>query len=146
VAEVKKTSAKIQWTDGASNGRPILFYAIFARTAGNSSWVRLVRGMIENTANGAGAGVRAALNWCDRQMCGPSRLTDITVASSSNWRACCRLTAPTSLLSPRRIRSDMAPNQRPVRSTTRLRTGPTERPTGSLAEEARLVILLSPGR
>ena len=38
VVNIKMTSATIQWTDGASNGRPIVFYKISARTNWNSTW------------------------------------------------------------------------------------------------------------
>ncbi|XP_026687837.1 contactin-like, partial [Diaphorina citri] len=38
VVEVHKTSATIQWTDGATNGRPITHYKIIARTNWNSTW------------------------------------------------------------------------------------------------------------
>lgn len=38
VVDVQKTSAVVQWTDGASNGRPITHYRIIARTNWNSTW------------------------------------------------------------------------------------------------------------
>ncbi|KAK6620391.1 hypothetical protein RUM44_006792 [Polyplax serrata] len=38
VVSISTTSATIQWTDGASNGRPILRYNVAARTNWNSTW------------------------------------------------------------------------------------------------------------
>lgn len=38
VHEVIKKSVTLRWTDGATNGRPILFYIISARTNWNSEW------------------------------------------------------------------------------------------------------------
>lgn len=42
VMSIKKTSAILQWTDGALNGRPITMYAVSVRTNWNRTWVRLV--------------------------------------------------------------------------------------------------------
>uniref|UniRef100_A0A1B6CPI8 Contactin n=1 Tax=Clastoptera arizonana TaxID=38151 RepID=A0A1B6CPI8_9HEMI len=41
VFEVKKNSAIVQWTDGASNGRPILHYTVMGRTNWNSTWFNI---------------------------------------------------------------------------------------------------------
>lgn len=38
VASVIKTSATLQWTDGAFNGRPITMYTVSARTNWNQTW------------------------------------------------------------------------------------------------------------
>lgn len=38
VVNIRTTSATIQWTDGASNGRPIVYYLVAARTNWNSAW------------------------------------------------------------------------------------------------------------
>ncbi|KAL0268356.1 UNVERIFIED_CONTAM: hypothetical protein PYX00_010329 [Menopon gallinae] len=46
VAKISMQSATIQWTDGASNGRPISFYKISARTNWNSTWDNIT-GIIE---------------------------------------------------------------------------------------------------
>lgn len=42
--EVIKTSAKLQWTDGAQNGRPITRYTVSARTHLNSTWFIMATG------------------------------------------------------------------------------------------------------
>lgn len=41
VVEVKKKSAIIRWTDGASNGRPINRYLISGRTNWNNTWINI---------------------------------------------------------------------------------------------------------
>lgn len=41
VVDVKKTSATIQWTDGAPNGQPIYVYIISARTTYNDTWLNI---------------------------------------------------------------------------------------------------------
>jgi hypothetical protein len=41
VVEVKKTSAIIRWTDGASNGRAIDRYLISGRTNWNNTWINI---------------------------------------------------------------------------------------------------------
>ncbi|XP_049844901.1 contactin [Schistocerca gregaria] len=41
VTDIKKTSATIQWTDGATNGNPILHYTISGRTRWNNTWMNL---------------------------------------------------------------------------------------------------------
>lgn len=41
VVEVHKTSATVQWTDGATNGRPITHYKIIARTNWNNTWFKV---------------------------------------------------------------------------------------------------------
>lgn len=42
--EVVKTSAKLQWTDGATNGRQIIRYIVYARTHWNSTWYTIASG------------------------------------------------------------------------------------------------------
>jgi len=42
--EVIKTSAKLQWTDGATNGRQITRYIVIARTYLNSTWFTIATG------------------------------------------------------------------------------------------------------
>lgn len=42
--EVLKTSAKLQWTDGAANGRQITRYIISARSQWNSTWYTIATG------------------------------------------------------------------------------------------------------
>ncbi|CAG0881139.1 unnamed protein product [Darwinula stevensoni] len=42
VTETTAQSARIEWTDGADNGRPIRYYRIEGRTNWNSTWVLLV--------------------------------------------------------------------------------------------------------
>jgi hypothetical protein len=44
VVEVRKTSAIIRWTDGASNGRPISRYLISGRTNWNNTWINITHG------------------------------------------------------------------------------------------------------
>lgn len=44
--EVIKTSAKLQWTDGAPNGRPITRYTVSARTHWNSTWFIMATGKL----------------------------------------------------------------------------------------------------
>jgi len=39
--EVKRTSAIIRWTDGASNGRLINRYMISGRTNWNNTWINI---------------------------------------------------------------------------------------------------------
>lgn len=41
VVAITMSSATLQWTDGASNGRPIVFYKISARTNWNSTWANI---------------------------------------------------------------------------------------------------------
>lgn len=41
VLEVKKTSAIIRWTDGASNGLIINRYLISGRTNWNNTWINI---------------------------------------------------------------------------------------------------------
>lgn len=41
VTNVVKTSVTLQWTDGAFNGRPILFYTISARSRWINEWFNL---------------------------------------------------------------------------------------------------------
>ncbi|XP_049845244.1 contactin-like [Schistocerca gregaria] len=41
VTDIKKTSETIQWTDGATNGNPILHYTISGRTRWNNTWMNL---------------------------------------------------------------------------------------------------------
>lgn len=43
--EVIKTSAKLQWTDGASNGRQITHYIVLARSNWNTTWFTLAKGL-----------------------------------------------------------------------------------------------------
>ncbi|XP_059613760.1 contactin [Phlebotomus argentipes] len=38
VIDIKKTSAVLEWIDGPDNGRPVLFYNIWARTTWNKTW------------------------------------------------------------------------------------------------------------
>ncbi|XP_017779518.1 PREDICTED: contactin-like [Nicrophorus vespilloides] len=45
VIEIQKTSAILQWTDGASNGRPILSYTVFGRTNWNDTWMNITQGL-----------------------------------------------------------------------------------------------------
>ncbi|XP_025417711.1 contactin isoform X2 [Sipha flava] len=44
--EVLKTSAKLQWTDGAANGPPISHYIVYARTAWNSTWFTIATDIV----------------------------------------------------------------------------------------------------
>lgn len=44
--EVLKTSAKLQWTDGATNGRQITNYIVSARTNWNSTWYTIATGKL----------------------------------------------------------------------------------------------------
>ncbi|XP_046406914.1 contactin isoform X2 [Ischnura elegans] len=46
VVDISKTSATIQWTDGASNGRAITKYIISGRTNWNSTWYNVSEGVI----------------------------------------------------------------------------------------------------
>lgn len=46
VVDIKKTSATIQWTDGAPNGQPIYVYIISGRTTYNSTWLNVTRGLL----------------------------------------------------------------------------------------------------
>lgn len=41
VVEIQKTSATLQWTDGAHHGSQILFYTISGRTNWNRTWVNI---------------------------------------------------------------------------------------------------------
>lgn len=41
VINIQKTSATLQWTDGASNGKPITQYFVTGRTNWNSTWVNI---------------------------------------------------------------------------------------------------------
>lgn len=41
VIGVQKTSANVQWTDGASHGSPIRYYTISGRTNWNRTWVNI---------------------------------------------------------------------------------------------------------
>lgn len=41
VVSIKKNSATIHWTDGASNGKPILGYIVTGRTNWNSTWTNV---------------------------------------------------------------------------------------------------------
>lgn len=43
---VRKTSATVQWTDGAKNGQPIITYTIFGRTKWNQTWINLTEGWL----------------------------------------------------------------------------------------------------
>nr|CAD7424829.1 unnamed protein product [Timema monikensis] len=45
VDDVGRTSASIQWTDGASNGRPIYMYTVSGRTNWNSTWANITETM-----------------------------------------------------------------------------------------------------
>nr|CAD7573639.1 unnamed protein product [Timema californicum] len=49
VDDVGRTSASIQWTDGASNGRPIYMYTISGRTNWNSTWANISETNLENS-------------------------------------------------------------------------------------------------
>ncbi|XP_066997548.2 contactin [Anabrus simplex] len=51
VMDVGKTSATIEWTDGAPNGRPIRLYTISARTHWNYTWVDIVRDITAREIN-----------------------------------------------------------------------------------------------
>lgn len=42
--EVIKTSAKLQWTDAAANGRQITRYIVMARTHWNRTWYTIATG------------------------------------------------------------------------------------------------------
>ncbi|XP_071453390.1 contactin [Hetaerina americana] len=46
VVDIMKTSATIQWTDGASNGRPITKYIISGRTNWNTTWYNISEGVV----------------------------------------------------------------------------------------------------
>ncbi|XP_039297800.1 contactin [Nilaparvata lugens] len=46
--DVMKTSAMLQWTDGASNGRPITHYTVSCRTNWNSSWFNVAENITAN--------------------------------------------------------------------------------------------------
>lgn len=41
VTNIKKNSATLRWTDGASNGKPILGYSVTGRTNWNSTWTNI---------------------------------------------------------------------------------------------------------
>lgn len=41
VVGITKSSATIQWTDGATNGRPISQYIISGRTTWNATWFNI---------------------------------------------------------------------------------------------------------
>ena len=41
---VTKTSATVQWTNGATNGKPIIKYIIAGRTNWNQTWVNISTG------------------------------------------------------------------------------------------------------
>jgi len=41
VVEISRYSATVQWTDGATNGRPIIRYIISARTSWNNTWTNI---------------------------------------------------------------------------------------------------------
>lgn len=45
VVDIKKTSATIQWTDGAPNGQPIYVYIVSGRTIFNDTWLNITRGL-----------------------------------------------------------------------------------------------------
>ncbi|XP_063219696.1 contactin isoform X2 [Bacillus rossius redtenbacheri] len=51
VISVVKTSATIQWTDGASNGRPITKYLVHGRTNWNNTWIVLVENVFAREVN-----------------------------------------------------------------------------------------------
>lgn len=38
VIDIKKTEAVLEWIDGATNGRPIMYYNVYARTNWNKTW------------------------------------------------------------------------------------------------------------
>ncbi len=46
VIEIKKKDAVIEWIDGSSNGRPIMYYNVLARTNWNKTWVNVTEGII----------------------------------------------------------------------------------------------------
>lgn len=41
VANIQRTTARIEWIDGATNGRPIMYYNILGRTTWNRTWVNV---------------------------------------------------------------------------------------------------------
>lgn len=45
VTDVSKKNVKLQWTDGSSNGRPLLYYIVSARTNWNRQWINITQGM-----------------------------------------------------------------------------------------------------
>lgn len=45
VTNIQKTSATLQWTDGASHGKPILSYTVSGRTNWNDTWVNISHGV-----------------------------------------------------------------------------------------------------
>lgn len=45
VTDVFKKNIKLQWTDGSSNGRPLLYYIVSARTNWNREWINITQGM-----------------------------------------------------------------------------------------------------
>jgi hypothetical protein len=47
VVNVAKTSVTLTWTDGAYHGRPIVKYAIGARTNWNHTWFNLTKGAFQ---------------------------------------------------------------------------------------------------
>lgn len=46
VVDITKTSATIQWTDGATNGRPITHYIISGRTTWNTTWFNISKNVV----------------------------------------------------------------------------------------------------
>ena len=45
VIDINKKEATLEWIDGATNGRPILFYNILGRTNWNKTWVNITEGV-----------------------------------------------------------------------------------------------------
>lgn len=45
VIDIKKTSAVLEWIDGPDNGRPVIFYSVWARTTWNKTWVPVADGV-----------------------------------------------------------------------------------------------------
>jgi hypothetical protein len=46
VIDIRKKDAVLEWIDGATNGRPIIYYNIFGRTNWNRTWENVTEGVI----------------------------------------------------------------------------------------------------
>ncbi|KAG8272856.1 Contactin-3 [Homalodisca vitripennis] len=51
VVDVSRYSATVQWTDGATNGRPIVSYIISGRTSWNKTWVNISDNVVAKEVN-----------------------------------------------------------------------------------------------
>lgn len=45
VIDIQRTTARLEWIDGATNGRPIMYYNVLGRTAWNRTWVNVTEGV-----------------------------------------------------------------------------------------------------